>query len=634
METSNRTRKRESEQTQKIITLNGRPRLGLNLDVLEGQQLIKACIVESLVSQRLFESLFSLRQTTQGCYVPTMIATRLLSFLALTGLAMAWVKLDPALIPQVPAKLPVLALGTPSFIPEDILAGIASKTPLNSSTSTSRRQSDDPRNRLYGIYGPGGSENTDSGKTDYTDNLAKLDPHSRSNPIGPTSNPDGRDDTSGLARRHNDGDSIYLSLAVIQRSVEVYGHKIPTCGPSSQAVFGINADNRISTISFWWKEAKKNGQVCKAPSVDEVVKRIKDTLEAKHAKEGVASIKVHSVKACFYDSGSKFMQPVYQVLSEPCDPVTNQAVARGFLDYVPIGSEVFEPIDVSEATEAPQLPESASKPTGEGPVARSFLSYFGARQSRRSDKPTVTVGIYVVRNGFFGFVEDAWNFWLGLQSSSIINFVKKQYLFAQPWMFGWWANSFINTVDLALVEAHGNFHSFTTYGSNTNVDNVRIPQDIIAGGYGKLTNGGKGCLSYWIIDAGEVMPTQPDFQAIGVPPAQIVQKVYGPWRPIFEGGIHAIMSWRTAPLMSDNVAKHWAEVTADINYPVVTTWLFQASIDPTYTSNPTYTDRGTGKPGTPLGRAAAMFRCERPSDRVTDLDKVDKSTCVSVRYWT
>ncbi|KAJ3528144.1 hypothetical protein NMY22_g9529 [Coprinellus aureogranulatus] len=573
--------------------------------------------------------------------VPGMIATRLLCFLALTGLAVAWVKLDPALIPQVPAKLPVLALGAPSFIPEDILAGIASTKPPNSTTSRRQRT---PRDELWGNseQQPAGEHNNDSGKITFADNVAGLPPYPPSDsdptrnpaftniqgiiPDDDTSNsvgrgPDlkGRNGTPGVARRHNDGDSVYLSLAVIKRSVEVYGQKFPTCGPSSQAAFGINANNGVSTISFWWKEAKKNGQVCKAPSVDQVVKRIKDTLEAKHAKEGVASIKVHSVKACFYDSGSKFMQPVYQVLSEPCDPVTNQAVARGFLDYVPIGSEVFEAIDVSETTETTQLPQSAAKPIGETPVARSFLSYFDALQSRNNNRPTVTFGIYVVRNGFFGFVEDAWNFWLGLQCSSITNFVKKQYLFAHPWMFGSMANSFINTVDLALVEAHGNFHSFTTDGSRTDVDNVRIPQDIIAGGYRKLTN---------------VMPTQPDFQAIGVPEAEIENKVYDPWRPIFEGGIHAVMSWRTAPLMSDNVAKHWAEVTARTNYPVVTTWLFQASIDPAYTSNPTYTDRGTGKPGTPLGRAAAMYRCERPSDKVTDLDKVDKSTCVSVRYWT
>ncbi|KAJ3529464.1 hypothetical protein NMY22_g8988 [Coprinellus aureogranulatus] len=588
-----------------------------------------------------------------------MIATRLLGLLALTGLAMAWVDLDPSLVPQVPAKLPVLALGRFFHPRRHPLQNRPSTTPPN---STASRRQDSPRDRLYGREEtePAGARDNESGQTNFSGNLASLPPFSPDVPVDSTTNPavtgtqaslpsddtsnsaqqgstvQGADhsQTAGLARRHNDGDATYLSLGVIQRSVEVDGHKFPTCGPSSQAVFGINANNEVSTISFWWKKAKKDGKVCEAPSVDEVVKRIKDTLEAKHAKEGVASITVKSIKACFYDSGSQFIQPVYQVVSEPCDPVTNQLVARGFLDYVPIGSELFEPIDVSETTETPQPPESASKPTGDAPVARSFLSYFDARQSRRDNKPTVTVGIYVVRNGFFGFIEDAWNFWLGLQSSTIINFVKKQYFFAQPFMFGSSANSFINTVDLALVEAHGNFHSFTTDGSRTDVDNVRIPQDIIAGGYGKITNGGKGCLSYWIIDAGEVMPTEPDFQALGVPQPDIEQKVKGPWKHVFEGGIHAIMSWRTAPLMSDNVAKHWAEVTADTNYPVVTTWLYQASIDPAYTSDPTYTDRGTGKSGTPLGRAAAMFRCERTSDKVTDLDKVDKPACVSVRYWT
>ena len=72
-----------------------------------------------------------------------MLRSRLLNLLALTGLAVAWVELDPSLVPQISQPLPIYSLGSPSFIPDDWLKGIIGNTA--SGAQYTKRHNGDPR---------------------------------------------------------------------------------------------------------------------------------------------------------------------------------------------------------------------------------------------------------------------------------------------------------------------------------------------------------------------------------------------------------------------------------------------------------------------------------------------------------
>jgi len=62
-------------------------------------------------------------------------------------------------------------------------------------------------------------------------------------------------------------------------------------------------------------------------------------------------------------------------------------------------------------------------------------------------------------------------------------------------------NNFINSVHLAELEAHGNWHWFAT--EKNCCDGVNL-SDIPADGYG---GGAQGSLSYWIIHSCKMIPT-------------------------------------------------------------------------------------------------------------------------------
>jgi hypothetical protein len=427
-----------------------------------------------------------------------------------------------------------------------------------------------------------------------------------------------------LAKRWNT-QSTYLTVGKIRRSVDLEGSKFNVCGPGSQALFGLGKDNKWTSLSYQWKTAKKSHKKRTPLPVEKVVKQIKETLKSRHYAIPSHSLRVISIDTCLYDSGDQHMQPVYRVVGEPFDPSTNTTTSvKQFLEYVPIGGDAIEPIVPPgqvyagvDGDESPVDPDNSK---------RSLLNYFDAR----NNKPKITVGRYVVRNDADGFVEDARNFWSNLAPSTVYEFVRKGFFWAYPRLYNKDANHFVNDVDVALTEAHGKFHGFTTYDASDKIDFVNIPNDIAHGGYGPVSNGGKGKLGYWFIDACEVLPTLTDFEAIKDPNPK--GRTFDPWWPVFKGGIHAVLSWRTSALFSDNTAAAAAQAIA-LGRPVVSAWLDAANSDPAYGARPTYIGGGTGLPDWPLGKAAAVYRCGRLSDRVNNLENLGGPTCLSARWW-
>ncbi|TEB39483.1 hypothetical protein FA13DRAFT_1723677 [Coprinellus micaceus] len=394
------------------------------------------------------------------------------------------------------------------------------------------------------------------------------------------------------------------------RSFDNNGKKLPVCGPGSQATFGVGHENKLTSLSYQWKAAKKSGKKRKHLPIKQVLKQVDEAFN-KYLSP-CRSVRIVTVDICMYDSGAQHIQPVYRVVGEPFDPSKNTTIAvKQIVEYVPFGGDAVEPIvSPGEAFSGVDGDEPLLEPsTGVDNYKRSFRNYFDAR----NNKPKITVGRYVVRNDSDGFVEDARNFWSSLATSTIYEFVRKGFFWAYPRLYNKDANYFINDVDVALTEAHGKFHG-----------------DIAHGGYGPVSNGGKGKLGYWFIDACEVMPTLTDFEAIK--DANPQRRTFDPWWPVFKGGIHAILSWRTSALFADNAVATAARDIA-LGRPVVQAWLDAAHTDPAYGGRPTYVGGGTGLPDTPFGRAAAIFRCDRIGDKVNNLENLGAPTCLSARWW-
>ncbi|KAF6764417.1 hypothetical protein DFP72DRAFT_1163380 [Ephemerocybe angulata] len=166
------------------------------------------------------------------------------------------------------------------------------------------------------------------------------------------------------------------------------------------------------------------------------------------------------------------------------------------------------------------------------------------------------------------------------------------------WMFNTFANTYVNSVNLALIEVPGWPFRFSTFG-NFGGGRVRIPGDIIPGGFGPK-NGGR--LSSWIIDAPSVIPKWP----------------IHPWIPVFDGGLHSIVGWSDVFFSGNTVVTDTAKAIRRFNRPVAAAFLEEAYMDPLHRHI-----------------AVALFPCGHWNDRIPQLQGLDwgKPKCLSIRYW-
>ncbi|KAJ2935045.1 hypothetical protein H1R20_g2008, partial [Candolleomyces eurysporus] len=580
-----------------------------------------------------------------------MFTTRFLHVLLLASLAVAWVDLDPALIPPLDEPLEVYSLGDPSFLPHEWLEGIVG----NVGNGVKFTKRDDDSSKFYAYHGDElvGFVDKNTGETrvypDYTKIPAAQNPidikhaleifeHGKdgfpaddthlelikgASLVGSTVN-----DTpynGNLSRRWNDEepDSIYLTNGLFQRSIECGGKKFPVCGPGSRASFGVGAENKIFSLSYRWKPAKKSGKKVKANPPEKVAQAIKKALEGK------GRVKVKHVDTCFYDSGAQYIQPVYRVIAEgsPEDKDDNATGRNEILRFFPIGDEPAENVLPGGASLEEQPPAEPKDKEHAKAVRSPRPNYFEARASlnERVAKFTVTVGRYVTRedNDEAEFLANANGFWNNLASSTTINFVNSQYYWAYPWLYGSSASSFVNNVNIALTESHGVPHEFSTWKNFVGIpDAVRIPSDLPAEGYGPGKNN-LGHLAYWIINACQVIPARIDFPSSPTP----LREAFDPWWPVFQGGMHAVLGWRTKPFFADNVAVNTAKrIAGDNPAGVASAWLDAAHNDPVYANKMTYGEKT-------YGRAAVIYPCGRGSDKVTQVENLGEPTCLVMQYW-
>lgn len=579
-----------------------------------------------------------------------MFTIRFLHVLVLARLAIAWVDLDPSLIPALPDTLPVLSLGSPSFLPDEWLQEIVA----NVAPGATIFKGGPDNCTVYAYDGDDliGFVNEKTGETrlfpDYAKIKAALKPidikHALS-ALGAGNQAFPVDDThvelikgsslvggtifqspedENSSKRWNDDppESTFVAHGIAQRSVECGGNKYPVCGPGSQATFGVGPDNKIVSISYTWRAAKKSEKSVKVKAADKTVAAIKAALERTARKS--SGLKIYHVDACFYDSGVAFLQPVFRVYGTYADEKNNTITTTPILRYFPVGEKSLEDLP-DGASEAETPPVDAQTQT---PSRRSVPNYFEARALQRAIKPTITVGRYVTRNATeqADFLANANVFWANLKGSSLINFVDSQYYWAEVRLYGSQANTFVNSVNLVLTESHGGNHLFSTYSNWGDVDAVTIPTTLPATGYGPGPNN-DGHLAYWIINACEVIPARIDYPNDPAP----LRRAFDPWWPVFRGGLHAVMGWRTSPFFADNVAVNTATAMAQ-GRPVASAWLDAAHTDPAFNGRPTYVGHYTGILQ-PNGRASVIYPCGHGSDKVWQIENLGVPTCLEMRYF-
>lgn len=407
------------------------------------------------------------------------------------------------------------------------------------------------------------------------------------------------------------------SRGVYMHSVNAlrYVGKYPVFGPGSRASISLSDKEMIVGSARHWKAGRIDRKIKPSLSPEQVVAAIREQLEP---STEIGDVTANSVEVGYYDGNQDFIQPVYRftatIHSEAAktDPLQRR-IDGHIIGYIPIEKGI-EPVPNLSATPK-AMP---AMPTGEGvpPLPRA---------PARPDDPTV--GRYVVRNDHQCWVSSANDFWSGLTAdpSTAGNFTNSQYYWAYPYEYTSSKNNFVNSVNVALTEAHGDWWLYSTLKNCCDLVDINT----IPGGYG--TSAG-GALRFWAIHSCEVVPAPDD-----------TPNWPNPWWNIFKG-LHAVVGYRTIMFICDGVTKPFGKSLAK-GLPFVSSWLSAVHSSSSYASNPAAICHGGHNPGDactytgpntifckPMGRACAIVVCGHDNDSVYNTQILAPANCLNV-YW-
>jgi len=400
----------------------------------------------------------------------------------------------------------------------------------------------------------------------------------------------------GARHSREGGDSRpaeYLSFVRFERRIA----GLPVFGPGSTAMIGVAADGSVHAFAHRWRKASGSEKMV-AHSREKIGIAI---LEQLRPSAEVNHVSVDKVTVCYYDSGD-VLQPVYRFEATVSSPDSQLVANRHLLGYVSIG-------DAPESL--PVLGVQRGDSPAEPPARRQH-----AKTSAQALSGDPRIGRYVVRNDSPDWVSSANDFMASLEFAQalfgVIQFTDSQYYWAEPWEFLSDKNAFVNHVQIALNEVHGNWGLFSTRDNHDDI--VRL-SDVPAGGYG---SGGGGTLAFWILHSCEVIPTQTDESTS-----------FDVWWNLFDG-LHAAVGYRTEMWIADGVMGPFG-FAIGLGAPVVPAWISEVVGNSSYNPDATYLDGNRGITE-PMGRPSAIAVCGHGDDTAADVAPLSAATCLT-EWW-
>ena len=382
-----------------------------------------------------------------------------------------------------------------------------------------------------------------------------------------------------------------LAFVQIQRLVGEY----PVIGPGTQAAIGVDGCGcGIRAFAHRYKPAKKTDHYMNPLGSDQIVEAIMN--DVSNTCERV-NITIDNVTIAYWDSGNDYLQPIFTYSgSIRSSNSTTHSLLSGSVSV----NKSMEPF-------TPRL--SPEYPTND-PHYR--------RLRRRATSDLLSVGRYVVRADSPDWVNSATGFLDSLNNSTALGsankFLNTQYFGADSTMFTSNKNDNVNSVQIALVEAHGATSQFSTYKSNGDV--VQLSDIGASGGLGPSAGGN---LSHLILHASQVIQTQAD-----------QEDSFAVWWDIFKG-MHSAVGYRLDSYLNDDVTSNVGLYTG-LGSSVVPTWFTELAANNGYGLDTAGSiNQNTGLYN-PAGRGSSVSVCGYADSTINDVEDLGPADCLK-QHW-
>jgi hypothetical protein len=358
----------------------------------------------------------------------------------------------------------------------------------------------------------------------------------------------------------------WIALASARRTVAGYS----VDGPGSRAL--VAANNAPVAAIRSWKSAAHAGEVkSKHQNAADIRAEIVRQLTALRPR---TPVHVQQIELSYYDGNANLIQPAYRFVAELSADRAAIGGTAHIVGYVPY-AETSEPL--------PLLSASDPKPPVPGPPPAP---------------DAVHIGRYVVQDDNPGWVNDADAFMSTLLApGAIIPFVSSQYEDAAPEHFTTASAQFVNSVEIALVEAHGAPWQLATERNCCKTVEFSDPAFSALG----AANGGK--LKHLVVHSCDVLPVKPD-----------LANWANPWKRVFKG-LHSVLGYRSPMFINDGAGAAFARNLA-AGAPVVPAWFCAVSSLNIYQLDPSAYHRCEGE--LPMGRPSAVTACGAGNENAQD----------------
>ncbi len=348
---------------------------------------------------------------------------------------------------------------------------------------------------------------------------------------------------------------------------------LPVEGQGSHVTVGIGNDGSIRAFVHKWNGALADGSVMPTANVDQVEREIAAQLVRFRPRYG--AIRVDSITPAYYDGNAKFIQPVYEFVA------TLGADTRGTLQdhvrgYVPVG-RLAEPLPVIGADAAGPAP-SAPAP------AQTNARHAMGNPSR------ITLGQYVNRactGGPPNCLDMANAYVNGFDNpfaaiSGFAPIVRTQYYWAYSFEVLGAANSYLNAVNVAYTNPHGDWWLNTTIGNYVPTGDPWTVNQIGTGGNPGYGAAAGGQLATWIIDSCEIIPSYYDLQYS----TGNGWTAFNNWWPVFQG-LHRALGFRTQMLLGEDSMNYEIAFLMSLGAPAESAFYNEVAAQGSF---PTYVD--------------------------------------------
>jgi hypothetical protein len=413
----------------------------------------------------------------------------------------------------------------------------------------------------------------------------------------------------------------YLAYVPVLRTVDGFFVE----GPGSRLLFAFGRENQLQGMARSWKGAVSAQRRTIGTQLTSATLRseIERGLGAK-LPDG-ARAEVYEVRVVYYDGNRNFLQPLFRYDARVWTQNTSDDKPAFIHGYIAYGALV-EPAPVDGRPELFVPPRQMTGRAAAFPAGARRVGVAGGALTGESPPatamspddtgevvaaPSYRVRGYVARQIDFAFGNSADALWNALSSTSaagsLLGETKSE---LTPASFDAASGDGINTVQLALVEAHGTPGRIFTRGTGTD------PVDIAT--LNRFGQAAGGRLNDWIIHSCEVVASDEDAPGTWD----------DAWWHVF-GGVRNVVGYRTRMLYTDGATQVYGGSLGK-PAPIVTSWLDNVVSLNGYRNRPS--DFGSDGKVHPLGRPSAVSMCGRDRDNLFTSFSPATASCLTT-WW-